>query len=323
MLLSFAAIIFGLALLVWSADRFVSGAAALARNLGVSPLLIGLTVVGVGTSAPEMLVSVMAAYSGNMGMAVGNAVGSNTANIGLILGTTAAIAPLTIASGVLRREYPLMLGISLLGYILLIDSELQRLDGFILLIGLIGTLLLMIRIARSQRDHDPLQLELEEEIPVGISTGRAGLLIGVGLAVLLVSSRLLVWGATNVALAFGVSDLVIGLTIVAVGTSLPELAASISSALKREHDIAFGNILGSNIFNILAVLSPAALIAPGTIDPAAISRDLPVMLAFSVLLFLLGRGRNGAGRIGRGAGFALLAAYLGYQFWLYRVTVGG
>jgi cation:H+ antiporter len=321
--MSALAIVIGFGLLVWGADRFVMGAAALARNLGVQPMLIGLTVVGFGTSAPEILVSATAAAQGNPGLAVGNAVGSNIANIGLILGVTAILAPLAVRSDTLRREYPLLLGVSIAVWLLVSDDHLGRLDGAILLMGLAASLWLIVRIGLARGVGDPLIAEFEAEIPKGVGTPVAVAWFVVGLVILLVSSRMLVWGAVNVAQAFGVSDLVIGLTIVAVGTSLPELAASVASALKNEHDIAIGNVIGSNLYNLLAVLSLPGLIAPGAIAPDVMSRDMPMMMALTAALYLLGRGFRGPGRINRLEGMVLLAAFLAYQFWLFRDGVNG
>ena len=259
MLLNLLAILVGLVVLVWGADRFISGAAALANNLGVSPMMIGLTIVGFGTPAPEILVSSIAALDGNPGLAIGNALGSNIANIGLILGVTALITPLSVHSGVLKREYPLLLAISLISLALMWDGTLSRVDGLILIILLVAILFWMVRSARLD-GSDPISSEFDAEIPHDIPTPKAALWLVIGLLALLASSRALVWGAANVAATLGVSDVVIGLTIVAIGTSLPEMAASITSALRKHHDIALGNIVGSNIFNLLAVLSSAAVI---------------------------------------------------------------
>jgi cation:H+ antiporter len=323
MLLPVASILLGLALLVWSADRFVIGAASLARNLGVPPLLIGLTVVGFGTSAPEILVSTMAALQGNPGIGIGNAVGSNIANIALILGTTALIAPLTVRSDMLRREYPLLLVVSLLAFVLLLDGDLDRFDGIVLLVGLVISMLLLIRIGLQRRDHDPLADELEAELPEDIATKAAIGWLLLGLAVLVLSSRMLVWGSVEVALAFGVSDLVIGLTIVAVGTSLPELAAAVMSALKNEHDLAIGNVVGSNIWNLLAVLGVPGLLAPGLIPPEVLSRDMLVMLALTLALFVMGRTLKNKGVINRVEGALLLSTFIAYQGWLIWQTQTG
>ncbi|MET0066768.1 MAG: calcium/sodium antiporter [Candidatus Thiodiazotropha sp.] len=322
MLLSSIAILFGLVILVWSADRFISGAAALADNLGVSPMLIGLTVVGFGTSAPEILVSIMAASDGNPGLAIGNAIGSNIANIGLILGVTAIVMPLSVHSSVLRREYPLLLAVSIIAFVLMWDGNLSRLDGSILLTLLFLVLGWMVYTAKTGA-ADPIAGEFEAEIPHDMPTRKALLTLSVGLTLLLLSSRLLVWGATQVALALGVSDVVIGLTIVAIGTSLPELAASITSALKQEDDIAIGNVIGSNLYNLLAVLSIPGLLAPGVFSPEVIIRDLPVMLGMTVFLFLMGYGFGKPGRINRVEGLLLLLCFIGYQSWLFITLLVG
>ncbi len=312
MLLNILAILAGLAVLVWGADRFISGAAALANNLGVSPMMIGLTIVGFGTSAPEILVSSIAAFDGNPGLAIGNAIGSNIANIGLILGVTALFIPLSVHSGVLKREYPLMLAISLISLALMWDGELGRLDGLVLIILLVVILGWMVRSAKTGA-NDPIAGEFDAEIPHDTPTPRAVFWLVIGLLALLLSSRALVWGAANIATALGVSDVVIGLTIVAIGTSLPELAASIASALKNEHDIAIGNVIGSNLYNILAVLSLPGLIAPGPFLPEILSRDQPTMIGLTVLLFLMGYSFGKSGRINRLEGLILLSIFVGYQ----------
>ncbi len=315
------AVLAGFALLVWGADRFVTGAAATARNLGVSPLIIGLTIVGFGTSAPEMLVSAMAAWAGNPGLAVGNALGSNITNIGLVLGTTALITPLAVRSETLRREFPILFAVMLLTLILLQDGQLSRADGLILVAGFFVMMYWMVSLGRRERAADPMDDEFADEIPTGMATGRALFWVIAGLLILLGSSRLLVWGAVNIAHAFGIPDLVIGLTIVAIGTSLPELAASIMGALKNEPDIAIGNVLGSNMFNLLAVLGLPGLIHPLATPPEVMQRDFPIMIGFSVALFAMAYGFRGPGRLNRVEGGILLAAYLGYLFLLYRTSV--
>jgi len=316
MLLAVASIVFGLGLLVWGADRFVLGSAALARSLGVPPLLIGLTVVGFGTSAPEILVSTMAALQGSPGIAIGNAIGSNIANIALILGMTALIAPLTVQSDMLRREYPLLLAVSAGAFVLLSDDTLGRLDGILLLAGMVATMLLLVRIGLHRRDNDPLAAEMEAEIPTGLTASASIAWVTVGLVVLIISSRMLVWGAVEIATAFGVSELVIGLTIVAIGTSLPELAASIMSALKNEHDLAIGNVVGSNIWNLTAVLGIPGLLAPGAIPPEVVNRDMLVMLALTLALFVMGRTMHSHGTINRLEGGLLLSCFIAYQGWI-------
>ncbi len=314
-------ILAGFALLVWSADRFVMGAAATARILGVSPLLIGLTIVGFGTSAPEILVSVMASLQDNPGLAIGNAIGSNITNIALILGVTAIVVPLTVHSGIVKRELPVLIGTTFIAYLMLSDDTLDFHDGLILLLGLVFMLTIVIYIGLHGRDKDPVIAEYEAGIPTDLSLRQSVMWLVIGLIVLIGSSRLLVWGAVGIAEHFGISDLIIGLTIVALGTSLPELAASISSALKNEHDIAIGNVIGSNMFNLLAVLGLPGLISPGPVDPAVISRDMPVMIALTVALLLMAYGIRGRGRINRLEGLLLLAAYAGYQTLLYSTAV--
>ena len=316
MLLNLFAILAGLAILVWGADRFISGAAALANNLGVSPMMIGLTIVGFGTSAPEVLVSSIAALDGNPGLAIGNALGSNIANIGLIIGVTALVTPLSVHSGVLKREYPLLLAISLISLALMWDGSLGRGDGLILIVLLMAILSWMVRSAKLD-GSDPISNEFDAEIPHDIPTPKAVFWLVIGLLALLASSRALVWGAASVASALGVSDVVIGLTIVAIGTSLPELAASIASALKGEHDIAIGNVIGSNLYNILAVLSLPGLIAPGPFLPEVLTRDQPVMIGLTITLFLMGYGFGNNGRINRLEGLILLSAFVGYQSLLF------
>ncbi len=316
MLLAAVAIVLGLALLVWGADRFVTGAAALAGNLGVPPLLIGLTVVGFGTSAPEILVAVIAALQGNPGLAIGNAIGSNIANIALILGVTALVAPLTVESGMLRREYPLLLIISVLVFFLLYDGSLGRIDGVLLLIGLVTSMGLLIWLSRQPGGPDRLAAEIEAELPPSLSSAAASGWFLLGLVVLVAGSRSLVWGSVEVATALGVSDLVIGLTIVAVGTSLPELAASIVSALKNEHELAIGNVVGSNLWNLLAVLSAPGLLAPGLVPSEVLARDMPIMLLLTLALLIMGRSARTRGIINRVEGGLLLSCFIAYQGWL-------
>ncbi len=324
MLLSSVAILLGLAVLVWSADRFVLGASAVARNYGISPLIIGMTILGFGTSAPEMLVSGMAAWEGNPTIGVGNALGSNIANIALVLGFTAIVSPMVVRSKVLKREFPLLFLVMGLAAVLMIDNDLSRVDGFILLSGVVVMLWWMIRLARQeQTGEEPLEAEFDDEIPADMSTGRALFWLVLGLVLLMVSSQLLVWGAVNVAHYFGVSDLIIGLTIIAIGTSLPELAATVSAALKKEHEMAIGNIIGSNLFNILAVLALPGIIMPTVLEPEVMSRDFVVMVVLTVALFLMAYGFKGKdGQINRIEGAVLLASFIGYMVMLYFSVVG-
>ncbi|NOX76330.1 MAG: calcium/sodium antiporter [Gammaproteobacteria bacterium] len=316
MLMSWLAVLGGFALLVWSADRFVLGASAVAGNLGVSPLIIGMTIMGFGTSAPEMLVAGMAAAGGNPDIGVGNAIGSNIANIGLVLGATALVAPMAVDSGILKREYPVLFAITLLAGGLMLDGELSRLDGAVLLTGTACLVAWMIWAARRGQTSDPLGNEFESEIPTDMSTGRAVFWAVLGLVALVASSKLLVWGAVDIARELGVSDLVIGLTIIAVGTSLPELAASIMGALKGEHDMAIGTVIGSNMFNLLAVLALPGLIHPSVLAAEVMQRDFPLMVGFTIALFLMAYGFRGPGRINRFEGVLLLTAFAAYMGWL-------
>ena len=316
MWINFIALIIGLIILVYSADRFVTGTASIARNLGISPLLIGLTIVGLGTSAPEILVSTLASLQGNAGLAIGNALGSNIANIGLILGCTAIVTPVVIRSQMLRRELPVLMVTSIICFTLAFGG-LGVVDGLIMLGGLGVFLWWLITNALKQRQQDPFSVEVENELPENLPANKAWIFFATGLIGLLLSSKLLVWAAVNIAVYFGVSDLVIGLTIVALGTSLPELAASISSVVKNESDLAVGNIIGSNMYNLLAVYSLPGIIAPGAVESSVLTRDFPVMLAFTGVLFVLGYGVIRDGEINRWEGLGLLLAYLIYQWTLY------
>jgi cation:H+ antiporter len=312
----FLAIAFGLALLVWSADRFVEGSASTARYFGMPPLLIGMVIVGFGTSAPEMVVSALAASQGNPGIALGNAYGSNITNIALILGLTALISPIGVHSQVLRKELPILTAITALAAWQLWDGEITRVDAFVLLGVFVGLMTWTIW-QGMQKSVDAFGVEIEQELVVhAMPLRRAIFWLVVGLLLLIVSSRILVWGAVEIAHAFGVSDLIIGLTIVAIGTSLPELASSIIATRKGEHDIALGNILGSNLFNTLTVVGIAGAIHPMTVGPEVFSRDILVMAALTVSLFVIGYGFRGPGRINRFEGGALLACYVGYTAYL-------
>jgi len=308
----------GFVLLTWSADRFVVGASAMAYNLKVSPLIIGLTIVGLGTSAPEMLVSALASWQGNSGLAVGNALGSNIINTGLILGITAMVIPLNVHSSILKRELPILLLVMVIALLLLMDGTLGRLDGTLLLMGMAVMLTWMIRLGRaSQTPEDPMSAEFADEIPTTLGMGHAVFWLIIGGLFLLGSSRMLVWGAVSIAQEMGISDLVIGLTIVALGTSLPELAATVMSALKNEHDIALGNVIGSNIFNLLVVLGLPGLINPAAIDTEVLTRDYPMMVGLTLALFVMAYGFRGSGRINRIEGTILVLAFCAYQTLLY------
>ena len=307
-------VVVGLAGLVFGADRFVFGASALARRLGVSPLLVGMLIVGLGTSAPEMLVSATAALDGTGGIALGNAVGSNITNIGLVLGVSTLIKPIEMHRDVVRRELPVLLVISALVAGLLVDGALTARDGGILLLLLV---LFLIRAIKSGRDAEEEQDQNSEPL---IGYGRAGLWTVFGLALLVGSSRAVVWGASTIASSLGVSDLIIGLTIVAIGTSLPELAASAASALKGEHAMAIGNVIGSNVFNLLAVLPFPALLDPGELEPGLFERDFAVMAGLTVLLMLFALGPRA--RINRVEGGVFLLVFVGYLALLTLSAMG-
>lgn len=317
MTLSLLALLVGLALLLWSADRFVEGSAATARHFGMPPLLIGMVVVGFGTSAPEMVVSALSAYQGNPGIALGNAYGSNITNIALILGLTAIISPIAVHSQVLRKELPILTAVTLLAAWQIRDGQISRIDALILLV-LFGGLMSWTLWQGTRKKEDSLGDQMEQELAIrDMSIRRAILWLVVGLLVLIVSSRMLVWGAVEIANRFGVGDLIVGLTIVAVGTSLPELASSIIAARKNEHDIALGNVLGSNLFNTLAAVGIAGSIQPLTVGPEVLSRDILVLALLTASLFIIGYGFRGhPGRINRLEGTVLLACYVGYTTYL-------
>lgn len=320
MALAFTAVIFGLVLLVWSADRFVEGAASTARHFGMPPLLIGMVIVGFGTSAPEMVVSALAALEGKPGIALGNAYGSNISNIALILGVTALISPITVHSLILRKELPILTLVTALAAWQLWDRDLSRFDALVLLAVFAALMGWTIWQGLRKKD-DTLASEVEQELQEhSMTIGKALLWLVLGLVLLIISSRILVWGAVAIAQSFGVSDLVIGLTIVAVGTSLPELASSIIATRKGEHDIALGNVLGSNLFNTLPVVGIAGAIHPMTVGQEVLNRDISTMMLLTVSLFLFGYGFRGPGRINRLEGAVLLACYVGYTAYLLSTT---
>ena len=319
MIVAALAVIVGLIVLVFSAQHFVDGAAACARRFGMPPLLVGMVVVGFGTSAPEMAVSVLAAIQNNPGIALGNAYGSNICNIALILGLTALIRPIAVPPAALRVELPILFVITALAAGQCLDGSLSRLDALVLLLVFAG--LMTVNIRGGLKNRDATQAETPENAAASAEMPLARALIKVilGLVALVLSSRLLVWGAVAIARNFGVSDLVIGLTIVAIGTSLPELASSLAAAAKGEDDLALGNILGSNLFNTLAVVGLAAGIRPIAVEPAVLGRDIPVMALLTVALFLVGWAPRGqTGRINRFEGALLFAVYLGYTLVLLR-----
>ncbi len=316
MLLAIVAVIVGLAVLVWSADKFVDGAVGVAEFCGMSTLLIGMVVVGFGTSAPELTVSVISASQGNPELALGNAYGSNIANIALILGATALISPILMQRSVLRGDLPILLAVSVLSIILVWDGSVARWNGILLLIVFTAAMAYSIRRelkkAKLEKSESPSD-NADTAEPKKVSLGKSVFWLVLGLVLLVVSSRALVWGAVEIARTLGVSDLLIGLTIVAIGTSLPELASSIAAARKGENDLALGNIIGSNLFNTLAVVGLAAIVSPmDAIEKAVAYRDMPLMIALTVALIVLGFRRKGDGRLNRIAGAILLAVYVGY-----------
>jgi cation:H+ antiporter len=323
MLSYLAAVVAGLAVLIWSADKFVEGAAAMARLLGVSIMIIGITIVGFGTSAPEIVVSIIAVLDNTPDIAIGNALGSNIANVGLILGVTAILAPIPVASRLFKTEYPLLMLATVVMAWCLYDLSLDIVDGVALLGLLILSLGYLIRIHRrnpaayAHEEHESAEMVHDMKMPAALGWLLLGLILLVG------SSKLLVWGASGIATALGVSDLVIGLTVIALGTSLPELAASIASLRKGAPDLAIGNIIGSNLFNSLAVIGLPALMTTFTIDPSARSRDLLVVIGFTLLLVLMSRFPGGSARwITRLKGIILFVGFVMYQLYLYyQVTM--
>lgn len=319
MLLAIAAIVVGLALLVWSADRFVDGAAATANHFGMPALLIGMVIIGFGTSAPEMVVSALASAQGNPGLALGNAYGSNITNIALILGITALLAPIAVASQVLKREAPILIAITLLAAWPLIDGVVTSLEAWILLAIFASYLGWSIYQGMTGSD-DTLSGDFDQEIKEStMPIGRAITWLVIGLILLIISSRILVWGAVDIATALGVSDLVIGLTVVAIGTSLPELASAIAAVRKNEHDLALGNVIGSNMFNTLAVVGIAGAITPISLEPLVLSRDWLMMtvLTFMLLIFAF-RPNSRPNRINRIHGGIFVACYVGYTIYVLQ-----
>jgi cation:H+ antiporter len=314
-------ILSGFLLLIWSADRFVCGAAATARNLNVSPLVIGLTIVGFGTSAPEMMIATFASLDGSPAMAIGNALGSNITNIALVLGMASLITPLDVHSRILKKELPLLLVAMLLMLVLMMDGHLGRIDGLLLIGSLILVMWWITRQGIENRDSDPMQDEYKQELPADMPMSRALFLLVIGLVLLITSSKILVFGAVNIATALGISDLVIGLTIIAIGTSLPELAATIAGAIKNEHDIAIGNIVGSNLFNTLGVLGIPGILAPKELVHGILERDVPVVFCLTITLIIMAYGFRGPGRINRFEGGLLVLAFCGYQALIYFTAI--
>ncbi len=313
-----AAVIVGFIAVVWGADRFVYGSAGVARNLGVSRLVIGLTIVAFGTSAPEMLVSGMAAAAGSAQMGIGNAIGSNITNVTLVLGAAALVSPMSVHSRLLLREIPILLLAMAMAWAFLWDGRLTRVEGLSLFAGLVAVAAwLTFAALRGQAgDAGALTEGLDDdEIPDSLPSAKAVGLWTIGLVCLLVGSRVLVWGAAGIARDLGVSELVVGLTIVALGTSLPELAASVAAARRGEDDIAIGNVVGSNIFNLLGVLALPGVIAPGEVDRSVMVRDVPIMVGTALLMLFMVVSKQS--QLGRKRGTVLLLLFVAYFVMLF------
>ncbi len=316
-------VILGLFALTVSADKFVDSSSSVAKYLGMSPLLIGMIIIGFGTSAPELVVSILASVEGNPGIALGNAYGSNITNIALILGSTALFRPIIVESQVVKKELPILIGITVISMALLFDLQLNRIDSVILLI--IFAILMTWTILQSKNNKkDQLTLEIEQELPETSATynlKKIALTLVFSFIVLIISSRVLVYGAVGIATIFGVSDLIIGLTIVALGTSLPELASSIIAIKKGESDLAIGNIIGSNLLNSLLVVGVAGAITPAALSKDFFYRDILVMFGLTLSLFVMGIGFKGKGTIGRFKGGILLTCYIVYVGYLIMTSV--
>ncbi|MES1925575.1 calcium/sodium antiporter [Salinisphaera sp. T31B1] len=315
MLIPLVAIALGLGVLIWSSERFVDGAVGTAHHLKLPPFVIGTVIVGVGTSAPEFLVSGLAAWQGQPGLAIGNAYGSNIANIGLILGTALLLSSMRVGAGIVRREMMLLVAATVASRVLIGDGLIGRFDALLLVVPLIVYLAVIVRQAHRTPSTDaaasPADTDASHAGARGL--GRSLFWLTLGLVLLLASSRLLVWGASTIATALGVSDLIIGLTIVSIGTSLPELAASISAIRRKAYDLVLGNVVGSNLFNTLGVVGFAGLITPIGIEPSVASRDWPVMLAMTLLLVVFAmRFGRGPARLTRLEGAILLSVFVAY-----------
>ena len=321
MLIAAAAIIAGFAILIWSADLFIIGAASIARNMGMSPIIIGMTIVSLGTSAPEVLVSLTAALTGAGELAIGNAIGSNIANVGLALGVTLLVTPFVVLQSAVKKELLILLAVTAMAGVILSDNLLSGLEGCILLGALV---LVMTFLLRSQSKDSKLQEESREECLGDLSTVRAWLTFTAGLLLLIASSRLLVWGAVFTAQSLGISELLIGLTVIAVGTSLPELAATLASALRGHTEIAIGNVIGSNLFNLLAVMAIPGIVSSQVLAPQVITRDYPSMALLTAMLagaiYIGGKRRKapaGYAYLGRIVGWLFVTFYALYYYLLY------
>ena len=320
--LAIIAVIIGLAILVWSADTFIDGATSLAVRFNMPSFLIGVIILGIGTSAPELVVSALAALSGSPDIALGNAYGSNIINITLVLGVTALISPIIIRSDVIRYDLMLLIAVTALAAIQLHDGNLSLMDGIVLIMALVSVLLIQIFLSlRSNKDKVELPEELAAKQEVNVLKSFGALILG--LSLLIASSRAIVWGAVELATLWGMSELLIGLTIVAIGTSLPELVASVAAARRGEHDMALGNVIGSNLFNTLGVVGVAAIIKPiQNIDPQIVSRDMLVVGLVTVLLFILAIiAFRRQGEMKHGSGVVLILTFIFYSVWLAKSAI--
>lgn len=322
MLLYSAVLLVGFLILFKSADYFVIGSVAAANNFNISPIIIGLTIVAIGTSAPEIFVSATSSLQGDADISVGNAIGSNIANVGMVLGITAMLSPLPIHRQILKNDIPILIFVTLCAGVVLMNYQLTPLDGVLLLFGLV-VFLVRIVVAHRNKRAAGLVVEINElsDLP-RVTTRRSVLMMFFSLVLLLISSELVVWSAIHIAIAMGVSQLLVGLTVVAVGTSLPELVVSVTSAMKGHPDLAVGNIIGSNIFNILAVLAIPCLLSPLEFSPAIFWRDYAFMLLMTVLLAAFCYAAGTRRRVGRIEGGLLLLVWIGYLVLLYQTTAG-
>ncbi len=316
MVVAIIAVIIGLAVLVWSADTFIDGATELAVKFNVPSFLIGVLILGVGTSAPEMVVSALSAFAGSPGLALGNAYGSNIINITLVLGLTAIISPIVIRSSVVKQDMILLLAVTALAAFQLVDGDLSRTDGIVLLVALLAVMALQIYLAL-KNNTEATDIDVKE-----VNVGKAFGTLILGLVLLIASSRAIVWGAVELATIWGMSELLIGLTIVAIGTSLPELVASIVAARRGEDDMALGNIIGSNWCNTIGVVGFAAIIHPLAVEPQILSRDMLAVGVITAVLFILSLiafKRDGYLKVP--SGVVLLSLFIGYSVWLFMSAV--
>ncbi|MEM8562690.1 MAG: calcium/sodium antiporter [Pseudomonadota bacterium] len=321
MLLAAVAILAGFIILIWSADLFILGAAAIAKNMGMSPIIIGMTIVSIGTSAPEVLVSLTAAFAGAGELAIGNAIGSNIANIGMVLGITLLLTPFVVLQSAVKKELVILLVVTAIAGVMLADDLLTGMEGWLLVIALV---LVMTYLLSVQSKDEKLTQESDEEEIRSLSPARAWLTFAAGLFLLITSSHVLVWGAVEAAQTLGVSELLIGLTVMAVGTSLPELAATVSSARRGHAEIAIGNVIGSNLFNLLVVMAIPGIVQSQTLASEVIDLHYPIMAVLTVILaaaiYIGGKrtkAETGYAYLGRSVGWLLVVIYALYYYLLY------